>query len=71
MINFSNDEINKKIDLELRKKELEEKYGSSFSQTDNNIPPDLESAWLDHIEQFEQQFEKRETMAEMIAMRRP
>lgn len=62
MENFSNDEINKKIDLELRKKELEEKYGSSFSQTDSNIPPELENAWLDHIEQFEQQFEKRETI---------
>jgi hypothetical protein len=63
MENFSNDELDKKIDIELRKKEFEKKYGASFSPTNNNISPELENEWLNYIEQFEQQFEKKETIA--------
>jgi len=60
MENFSNDHYcDKKIDVELKKKELAEKYGAYFGQT-NNISPEFESEWLNQIEQFEQQFNKAE-----------
>lgn len=59
MDSFSDDYYDKKIDIELKKKELEKKYGAHFSQADN-ISPELENEWLDHIEQFEQQFNNAE-----------
>lgn len=55
MESFSDDYYNKKIDLELKKKELAEKYGAKFGQA-GNLPPELENEWLNHIEQFEQQY---------------
>lgn len=51
--NAKNDDYNKKIDNELKKKELKKKYDAHFSQS-ANIPPDLESEWLRNIEKFEQ-----------------
>jgi hypothetical protein len=54
MENLSNDQYNRKIDNEIKKKELENKYGAHFGQS--NISPELESEWLKNIEQFEQQF---------------
>lgn len=53
----SNEYYNKKIDIELRKKELERKYGVSFSESES-LSPELESEWLNYVEQFEQQFDK-------------
>jgi len=61
MEDFSKGQFDKKIDIGLKKKELEKKYGAYFSQTSNNISPELEGEWLNQIGQFEQQFEKNET----------
>ena len=55
----SNDYYDKKIDNELKKKELEKKHGAYFSEN-NDIPPELESAFLNSIEAFEQQYENAE-----------
>jgi len=52
----SNEYYNKKIDTELKKKELEEKYGAHFSEN-SKISPELENKWLNSIEEFEVQFE--------------
>lgn len=60
MNNPKNDDYNQKIDNELKKKELENKYGAHFNQ-ESNISPELESEWLNNIEQFEQQFSISET----------
>lgn len=48
MESFSDDYYNKKIDVELKKKELAEKYGAHFGQAGSNLPPELESEWLDY-----------------------
>jgi hypothetical protein len=52
----SNEFYNRKIDAELKKKELEEKYGAHFSEN-IEISPELENKWLNSIEEFEIQFE--------------
>lgn len=52
----SNAEYNRKIDNELKKKELEEKYGAMFGESENNLPPQVESDWLQSIERFEEEF---------------
>ena len=70
MENQSKDHYNKKIDVELRKKELEGKYGASFGQSDN-LSPELESEWLDNIEQFEQLYDKAESIAVWEYIGRP
>ena len=62
MSNTENYNNNKKIDNELKKKEIEEKYGASFSQS-GNLPPAIEGQWLESIEQFEQQYSKHETIS--------
>ena len=59
MENLSNEEYNKKIDIELKKKELEKKYGTSIIKKDN-ISLELESEWLNHIEKIQQQFQNVE-----------
>lgn len=61
MNNTENDNYNQKIDNELKKKELKEKYGAHFNE-ESNISPELESEWLNHIEKFEQQFNNAETI---------
>ena len=40
--------------LETRRKALEERFGAVFSPPDNSLPPEVERAWLDSIERFEQ-----------------
>jgi hypothetical protein len=40
--------------LDARRKTLEERFGAVFSPPDNSLPPEVERAWLDSIEQFEQ-----------------
>ncbi len=61
MNNTENDNYNQKIDNELKKKELEEKYGAHFNQ-ESNISPELESEWLKNIEKFEEQFNNAQTI---------
>jgi hypothetical protein len=54
------DETNDKIQRALndaKKKEIEEKFDASFVKTDNDLPPEIESQWLNYIEEFEIQFE--------------
>lgn len=61
MKNRSSEEDDKKIDNGLKKKELEEKYGAKFFEK-SELPPDLESAWLNNIETFEEQFSNAKTI---------
>src|SRR3990172_2830920 len=39
-----------------KKRELAQKYGARFSEN-SEIPPEVESQWLDNIEEYERQFE--------------
>lgn len=44
---------------EYKRKELAEKYEAQFSSDSNpNLPPEIEGQWLDHIAEFERQFEE-------------
>lgn len=40
--------------LDARRKTLEERFGAVFSPPDTLLPPEVERAWLDSIERFEQ-----------------
>ena len=42
---------------EAKKSELAERYGAHFSESSPGLPPDIESRWLENIEEFERQFE--------------
>lgn len=42
---------------EAKKSELAERYGAHFSESSPGLPPDIESQWLENIEEFERQFE--------------
>jgi hypothetical protein len=61
----ADDYYDKKIDNELKKKELEEKYGAHFSEF-NELLPEMENHWLNSIDEFEKQFDnaKRTTVWE-------
>jgi len=61
------DYYDKKIDNELKKKELEQKYGAHFSEF-SELPPEMENQWLNSIEEFEKQFDnaKRTTVWEYM-----
>lgn len=61
------DYYDKKIDNELKKKELKEKYGAHFSEF-TELSPEMENQWLNSIDEFEKQFEnaKRTTVWEYI-----
>jgi len=48
-----NDRIERAL-LDARRKILEEKFGAVFSPPDDSLPPEVERAWLDSIERFEQ-----------------
>lgn len=63
----SNEYYDKKIDNELKKKELEKKHGAFFSES-SDMPLELESEWLNSIEAFEQQYEnaKKITVLEFL-----
>ncbi len=50
-----NKDLNQKIDNELKKKELQKKYGADF-RGESNISPELENQWLNYIDEFEKQF---------------
>ncbi|HKK59723.1 MAG TPA: hypothetical protein VJ937_09605 [Salinivirga sp.] len=55
MNNEKNKDLNQKIDNELKKKELQKKYGADF-RGEGNISPELENQWLNYIDEFEKQF---------------
>lgn len=61
----------KKIDLGLKKKALEEKFGMSFSETNENLSPDLEMQWLNYIEKFEEQWAKQEMITVWECLGKP
>lgn len=42
---------------ESKKRELEEKYGADFSTSESKASPEIESQFLQHIEEFEQQYQ--------------
>jgi hypothetical protein len=42
---------------EAKKSELAERYGAHFSESSPGLPPDIESRWLENIEELERQFE--------------
>ncbi len=43
---------------DLKRKELEERYGAAFSSPDESeIPAEVEAQWLENIDEFERQFE--------------
>lgn len=50
------DRIEKSLN-EAKRRELEEKYGAHFSRDESNLPPKVESDWLDYVMEFERQFE--------------
>lgn len=53
---------------EAKRREIEEKYGAQFSDDQSKLPPEVESQWLNHIEEFERQFEnaKRISIRELL-----
>lgn len=51
---------------ENKKRRLEERYGARFGDVDPSIPPDVEEAWLNEVEEFERAFEN----AKMTTVRR-
>jgi hypothetical protein len=56
---FSDEEqegIQKALNL-AKKRELQQKYGAHFSEDKSKLPPEVESQWLNYIEEFERQFE--------------
>lgn len=52
---------NKKIDLGIKKKELEEKFGMVFSGINEELSTELEDGWLNYIEKFEEQYATQKT----------
>ena len=51
-------EIDRKIDNELKKRDLTEKYGASFSNINDDLSSEIENIWMNNIEEFEKQYEK-------------
>jgi hypothetical protein len=51
-----------------KKRELEEKYGALFSEGTPEAPAEIESQWLDSIDEFERQFKnvRRVTVREFL-----
>lgn len=70
MRNKSNDYYNKKIDIELKKKELEEKYDAHFSDK-SSLTPEIENEWLNSIEEFEKQFQNAERITVFDYLKKP
>ncbi len=53
----SKDEKIQRIMNEKKRQELAERYGAAFSDEDAALPVDVETEWLDYVEEFERQFE--------------
>jgi hypothetical protein len=47
--------------LDGRRKRLEERFGAVFSPPDDSLPPEIERAWLDSIERFEEAMDRSRT----------
>jgi hypothetical protein len=65
------DEMRRRIQEALsqaKRDTLREKYGMQFEHTDASLPPEVENEWLDHMLEFERQFEQaqRITVRERI-----
>jgi hypothetical protein len=65
------DEIRRRIQEALsqaKRDKLHNEYGMAFEYTDARLPPEVENEWLDHVLEFERQFEqgKRITVRERI-----
>jgi hypothetical protein len=41
---------------------LRDEYGMEFEYTDSRLPPDEENEWLDHVLEFERQFEQAKSI---------
>ena len=54
--------------IEAKRKQLRDEYGMQFDHIDAQLTPEAKNEWLDHVLQFEQQFEgaKRITVRERI-----
>lgn len=63
--NKRNEDIQRALN-ESKKRRLEERYGARFGDVDPSIPPEIEEAWLNEVEEFEQAFEN----AKMTTVRR-
>ncbi|SHI65416.1 hypothetical protein SAMN05444280_104120 [Tangfeifania diversioriginum] len=66
----ADDYYDKKIDNDLKKKELEKKYGAYFSE-DSELPPEMENQWLNSIDEFEKQFDNAKTITVWEYMDKP
>ncbi len=59
MSNSNSDrERDERLRIQLKKMELAAKYGAHFSESNPDLPPEIERQWLNNIEEFEKQFEK-------------
>jgi len=47
------------IDIEIKKLELEAKYGARFVNVED-LPKEVEMEWLNYIEKFEEEYNKNE-----------
>lgn len=52
----SNQRIQKALN-EAKRRDLTKRYGAHFTESSPELPPDIESRWLENIEEFERQFE--------------
>ena len=58
------DEIRRRIQESLsqaKKEKLRDQYGMEFEYTDSRLSPEAENEWLDHVLEFERQFEQAKT----------
>jgi hypothetical protein len=56
--NKSDDQLQMRVENELKQLNLEMKYGAKF-HTSGKLPPEIESQWLDNIAKFEEKFEEK------------
>lgn len=43
-----------------KRRNLEERFGATFSGTSSGLPPEVERKWLEYVEELEELFEKAE-----------
>jgi hypothetical protein len=59
------DEIRRRTQKSLsqaKRDKLRDEYGMEFEYTDSRLPPDEENEWLDHVLEFERQFEQAKSI---------
>lgn len=57
------DEMRRRIQetlSQVKRDKLRDEYGMEFEYTDSRLSPEVENEWLDHVLEFEQQFEQAE-----------